>query len=164
MKSLIFISVENSKVNFEYLFDFKDCTVYVEIDKNEFVFYNNKIHKEYKVKSFDDLKIDDSIFSDKDGNLYIVGKKLHKNKETYLLDLSGIGKEQFFLIMKEIVNYITKLEYTNPKDRWSVLMPIECENCIFRNNKTSPATCDHGDNFSKKCEEQSCPIRLVTEG
>lgn len=104
MKFLTFISVEGSQAYFKRLFNFKECTIYVMTSGNEFVFYKYEGHKGYKIKSIDDLKIEDHTISDKNGDLYIIGKEIHKEKGTYLVDLSGVHEEKISLIMNEIAN------------------------------------------------------------
>ena len=159
MKHLTFISVEDSEIKYKRLFDFKDRTIYVLSSGDEFTFHGRRSHKRYIIKSVDDLKIQDFMFSDKKSNLYIVGKKIHEKEGIYLADLSGVSEEKFNLIMREIPDYVYDFEYINPEDKWSVLIPTEHEDCIFRDDKVSTPICNHKDNIFKKCEKRICPIK-----
>lgn len=161
MKSITFILVEDSEVNYKHLFNFKECIIRILSSGNEFTFYKHEGHKGYKIKSINNLKIQDFTFSDKNNNFYIIGKKIYEKEGTYHVDLSGVPEEKFNSIMKKTTDYVNEFEYTNPENKWLILIPIEHEDCILRDDKVSPAACKHKSNIFKRCEKHICPVRLI---
>ncbi|MCK5012960.1 MAG: hypothetical protein KAS66_04005 [Candidatus Omnitrophica bacterium] len=155
MKSLTFIHIEDSRVDYTKLFDFGSCTVNFAKTGNVFSF------DKYVIKSTGRLKLEDFIFTDKNDNLYLIGRKICVERDKYLVDLSGISDEQIGQVMDRTTNYVNGIVYG--VEKWSVMIPQEHEKCIFRDDTVLPMLCQNNNNVFRLCDKNLCPIRNDTE-
>ena len=155
MKSLIFIHVEGSLVDYTKLFNFEDCVVNFSITGNEFLF------GKHLMKSNSHLNMEDFIFADKNDDVYLIGRRVCERDGIYLVDLSEISNEDIGQVMDKTTNYTNGLVAS--KKRWSVSFPVGHEFCIFREMGTDPVPCKHEKNVFKLCDVGLCPIKVDVE-
>ena len=155
MKSLIIVHIEDSQIDYTKLFEFNDCTVTFTKSGNIFSF------DKHKMKSNDHLKLENFIFSDKNNDLYLIGRKLCEKNGVLFVDLSGISDEQIGQAIDRTTNYVNGLVYG--AEKWSVMNPQEHENCIFRDDTVLPVLCQNNHNVFRLCDKSLCPIIDNTE-
>ena len=151
MKSLTFIHIEDSRIDYTKLFDFDACTVHFAKSGNEFSF------DEHVMKSITHLKLEEFVFNDKNNDLYLIGRKVCKKDEVYLVDFSGISNNQIDQVIDKTTNYVNRIVIS--EEKWSVMFPQEDEKCIFREDTVLPALCQNNRNVFRLCDKSLCPLK-----